>query len=282
MAKNTPDRPTEPSSASPSSARPTSGRPTPGRPQSGRVSSTSNQDRRAKLADLQKAQKARERRTVVLIVSACAALVLVLGAVITYGVIDGRSKTPANSILSLGVSKVAASCDPVTTDKATGNSDHVGPGTSSPQATKVTYATVPPSSGSHFAQPDISGRGYYTAADSPAVETLVHNLEHGYTVLWYAPALASNAAQLQQVAELGAKLDASSGKFIVAPWDESRGAFPAGKSYALVHWSAKVDGAGAVGTQAGHRQLCGGLSGEVVSSFVTSYPRTDAPEPHGA
>lgn len=264
MAKNTPDRPTEPPS---------------GRPRAGRAGTS---DRRTKLADLQKAQKARERRTVVLIVSACAALVLVLGGVITYGVIDGRSKTPANSILSLGVTSAAASCDAVTTDKATGNSDHIGPGTSTPQTTKVTYATVPPSSGSHFVQPDISGRGYYTATDTPAVETLVHNLEHGYTVLWYAPAMASNAAQLQQMAELGAKLDPSSGKFIVAPWDESRGAFPAGKSYALVHWSATVAASGAVGTQAGHRQLCGGLSGEVVSSFVTSYPKTDAPEPYGA
>ena len=70
--------------------------------------------------------------------------------------------------------------------------------------------------------------------------------------------MASNAAQLQQLAELGAKLDPSAGKFIVAPWDESRGALPAGKCYALVHWSAKVDAAGTVGSQAGHRQLCGG------------------------
>ncbi len=83
MAKNSPDRPTEPNA---------------GRP-----------DRRAKLADLQKTQKARERRTVLLIVSACAALVPILGGVITYSVIDGRSKTPASSILSLGVRSVLAS-----------------------------------------------------------------------------------------------------------------------------------------------------------------------------
>ncbi|MEO9151993.1 MAG: DUF3105 domain-containing protein [Lapillicoccus sp.] len=273
MAKNTPSRrrPSEPSSGRPTSAS------------SAASGAEGPSDRQAKLADLKTAQKARERRTVLLIVSACAALVLVLGGVITYGVIDGRSKAPANAILSLGVPSSEASCDPVTTDTATGNSDHVGPGTNSPETTTVTYATVPPSSGSHFVQPDISGRGYYTADDSPAVETLVHNLEHGYTVLWYAPAAAGNAAQLRQMAELGTKLDASAGKFIVAPWDASRGVFPAGRNYALVHWSAIVDPAtGEISSQAGHRQLCGGLSGEVVSSFVTSHPRTDAPEPFGA
>lgn len=240
-------------------------------------------DRAARLAEIQRAQKSRERRTVVIIAAACTALVVLLGGVITYAVVDGRSKTPANAILAVGVPTSAASCDPVTTDKAVGNSDHVGPGTSQASMTRVDYTTVPPSSGPHFVQPDISGRGYYTPDDTPAVETLVHNLEHGYTVLWYAPSEVDRAAELKQIAEMGAKLAPSEGKFIVAPWDETRGKLPDGKKFALSHWSATIDqSSGAVKEQAGHRQLCGDLSGEVVSAFVTSYPKTSAPEPFGA
>ena len=233
---------------------------------------------------MQREQKARERRTVVMIVAGCTALVLLLAGVITYGVLDSRNNQPDQVVSSIGVPAASASCDAVTTDPASGNSQHVGPGTSQADITKITYSTVPPTSGSHFVSPAIDGRGYYTSADRPAIETLVHNLEHGYTILWYLPSEATaNAATLQQLAETGNKLSPSSGKFIVAPWDESYGKFPTGKNYALSHWSATTDAtSGAVQTQAGHRQVCGGLSGEVVSNFVTQYPKTDSPEPNGA
>ena len=111
------------------------------------------------------------------------------------------------AIESIGVSSSAASCDAVTTDAATGNGKHVGPDTSSPGTTKVTYDTVPPSTGPHFAQ-------------------------------------------------------------------------PAGKKFALSHWSATLSADGTkVASQAGHRQLCGDLSGAVVKAFVQEFPLTSAPEP---
>ncbi len=241
--------------------------------------------RRERLAEIQQEQKSRERRTVLLIIAGCTALVVLLAGVITYGVIDGKrtaeANKPSTAILTIGVPSASASCDPVTTDPATGNSQHVGPGTDQPNVKKIDYSTVPPSSGSHFVSPDVDGRGYYTTADSPPVETLVHNLEHGYTVLWYLPSEATKAEQLQKLAQVGGKLDASAGKLIVAPWNDAYGAFPAGKKYALSHWSATTSSAGAVTAQNGHRQLCGDLSGEAVAAFVAKYPKTDAPEPRG-
>lgn len=242
--------------------------------------------RRERLAEIQRGQKSRERRTVLMIIAGCTALVVLLGGVITYGVIDGKRTAEANKpstvILTIGVPTASASCDAVTTDAATGNSQHVGPGTDQPAVKKVDYATVPPSSGQHFVTPVVGGRAYYTTADSPAIETLVHNMEHGYTVLWYLPSEGTaKAEQLQKLAEVGGKLDGSTGKFIVAPWNDAYGAFPSGKKYALSHWSATTTTAGAVATQAGHRQLCGDLSGEAVAAFVAAYPRTDAPEPNG-
>jgi hypothetical protein len=149
--------------------------------------------------------------------------------------------------------------------------------------TKIQYSTVPPTSGSHFVQPSVDGRQFYTPTDTPAVETLVHNLEHGYTILWYLPSEASTSGdQLKELASLGNKLAPSQNKFIVAPWNDSYGAFPDGKKYAFSHWSAAANEQGQVQSQSGHRQLCGQLSGEVVKNFVTQFPKTDAPEPLGA
>ena len=240
--------------------------------------------RKARVAQVQKAQKSRERRTMLMIVGACGALVVLLGGVITYGILDARKNQPDALIAGVGVPMASASCDPVTTDPATGNSDHQGAGTNQPTVTKIAYATVPPTSGPHFVQPVLDGRQFYSTSDSPAVETLVHNLEHGYTVLWYAPSVATSAAdQLKEIAGLANKLAPSQAKFIVAPLPEAYGTLPAGKSYALSHWSATTDPtSGAVKAQAGHRMICGQLSGEAVQSFVTSYPRTDSPEPRGA
>ncbi len=240
--------------------------------------------RKARVAQVQKAQKSRERRTMLMIVGACGALVVLLGGVITYGILDARKNQPDALIATVGVPMASASCDPVTTDPATGNSDHQGAGTNQPSVTKITYSTVPPTSGPHFVQPVLDGRQFYSTSDSPAVETLVHNLEHGYTVLWYAPSVATSAAdQLKEIAGLANKLAPSQAKFIVAPLPEAYGTLPAGKSFALSHWSATTDPtSGAVKAQAGHRMICGQLSGEAVQSFVTSYPRTDSPEPQGA
>jgi len=248
---------------------------------------TAPSPRRDRLAGIQREQKARERRTVLMIIAGCTALAVLLGGVITYGVLDGKrtaeANKPSTAILTIGVPGASASCDPVTTDPATGNSQHVGPGTDQANVKKVDYSTVPPSSGAHFVTPAVGGRSYYTSADSPAIETLVHNLEHGFTVLWYLPSEgAAKAGQLQKLAEVGSKLDASAGKFIVAPWNDAYGAFPAGKKYGLSHWSATTAGGGAVTAQNGHRQLCGDLSGETVAAFVAKYPKTDAPEPLGA
>ena len=267
------------------SARPAagSGKSSGGRPASSRPQRTDPSARKARVAEVQKAQKSRERRTVLLIIGACSVLVLLLGGVITYGILDARKNQPDNLIVGLGTPAASASCDAVTTDAASGNSDHVGPGTNRTDVTKVDYSTVPPTSGSHFVQPILDGRQFYSSADTPRVETLVHNLEHGYTVLWYLPSEESaRAAQLQELASLGNKLTPSQAKFIVAPWNEAYGQFPSGKKFALTHWSATTDATGKVTAQAGHRQLCGDLSGEAVKNFVTQFPKTDSPEPLGA
>ncbi|HET7660975.1 MAG TPA: DUF3105 domain-containing protein [Oryzihumus sp.] len=242
-----------------------------------------SQERKARLAEIQRQQNARERRTKMVIIAGCLALLLVLAGVITFAVVDAQGKQPDAALAKLGVAAGAASCSAITTDAASGNGQHVGPGTNQPNMTTVKYATVPPSFGEHFAQPDLDGIHFYTGSDTPKVETLVHNLEHGYTVLWYDPkAPAAKIAVVKQIAEMAPKTSWAKDKFIAAPWDSSHGTFPAGKLFALSHWAAKVKADGSIESQAGHRQLCGDISGDVVKQFIEKFPRTDAPEPNAA
>ena len=227
-----------------------------------------SQDRKARLAEIQSQQKAKERKVVAGIVVGCLVLLAGLTGVVLFAINDAKAK----QLPSLGTSIAAAKCDPVTTDASSGSGEHVGPGTQKPDQTSVQYSTIPPSNGPHFVSPDVSGRDFYTATDRPVLETLVHNLEHGYTILWYDGARVKDTALLKDIADKADKLPQSSGKFKVVEWDASRGAFPAGKPYALVHWAK----------DAGHRQMCGGLSGQAVVDFVKKYPASDTQEPGAA
>nr|WP_202881608.1 DUF3105 domain-containing protein [Pedococcus badiiscoriae] len=220
------------------------------------------------MAEIQNQQKAKERKVVAGIVIGCLVLLAGLTGVILFAINDAQAK----QLPHLGVTVAAASCDPVTTDPSSGAGEHVGPGTSKPNQTSVNYSTVPPSNGPHFVSPDLSGRDFYTAADRPVLETLVHNLEHGYTILWYDGSKVKDTKLLRDIADQANKLPEASGKFKVVEWDASRGAFPAGKVYALSHWAK----------DAGHRQLCGNVSGQAIIDFVKKYPKTDTQEPGAA
>jgi hypothetical protein len=242
-----------------------------------------SRDRRERVAQMQAAQKRSERRRLLVVIGACVAVIAIIGAAVAWAVIgDHNNNTVA--LANIRGAVAAASCDPVTNDPASGSSDHVGPGTNQPDVTKIQYSTVPPSSGKHFAVPAVDSRRVYTVADAPKIETLVHNLEHGYTILWYDRSVEKEqAAAFQALATKVNAMKESANKFLVSPWDPAYGALPAGKKYALSHWSADVDQAtGKVGKQMGHRQLCGGLNTTVVEDFVKSHPWSSAPEPGAA
>ncbi|MGH8893836.1 MAG: DUF3105 domain-containing protein [Actinomycetes bacterium] len=233
-----------------------------------------DRDRRAKVEAMRKAEQARQRRR--------SAMFIVISVVVGLGLIAAaavpayleRRNDPKNRPLSdFGVRAAAADCGDVTNDPATGVNAHVGPGTNEPEKTKVDYGTVPPSSGEHFPRPAFPAREFYNSADRPPMEQLVHNLEHGYTILWYdGGVLGAQREALEDIAASARGKDPTRGKFIVSRWDEAYGEFPAGKHVALSHW----------GAEQGHRQLCGKVSGAVVNDFIERFPASDSPEPNAA
>jgi len=226
-------------------------------------------DRKARVEEMRKAQQAAERRKNLLVVVASLAVVAVLVGVV-FAVI--RREQAAKDLANIGLpSAAAASCDPIITDEAAGGSVHVGPGTEQATKTTVDYKTVPPSSGEHYAQPAFPASAFYTADDRPRLEALVHNLEHGYSIVWYSESLsAAQQDELRRISEIVRDDSKTAGKFVVSAWDPARGAFPAGKNLAISHWGAKQ----------GYRQFCGSVSGAAIKDFVAKYPYTDSPEPN--
>jgi Protein of unknown function (DUF3105) len=229
-------------------------------------------DRRARVEALRQEQLAKERRksTIIVVIAVIVGLGIVLAAALP-AYLSKRNDPAKKSLSSFGVTAAAASCSSVATTKGT-NTDalrtHVADGT------VEKYKTVPPSYGPHWATPVINSRSFYSVKDRPQMEDLVHNLEHGYTIVWYDDTI--KGAQLTALKNLSssarARNETAPSKFIVSAWDDAYGNFPAGKHLGISHWGAATS----------HTQLCGKVSGQVVSNFIKKYPATDSPEPSAA
>jgi hypothetical protein len=233
--------------------------------------SSQKQSRREMIEKMQRDQARRDKRRTLIIV---AASILVGLAIIAYPAIrliqDSRTRNQA--ISELGVSASAASCDKVVDDDAKGTQDH------QPDGTVINYPVSPPSSGPHYPTWAPFGKKFYSD-DRPPVPNLVHNLEHGYTILWYRDTLPKDQIDLIEKISKAKLPDSSLGKFIAAPFKESDGLpWPDGKTVAFSHWSANQAGQT---TAKGHRQFCGSVSGEALTQFMEKYPAMDAQEPNG-
>ncbi len=232
------------------------------------MAKTADKDRKARIEQMRKQQQASERRRTLLVVGAAVLAVLVLAAVVFKVVRDAQQE---RDVATLGVTSAAAACDPVVTDPVQGSGVHVGPQTDKPDVTKVDYKTVPPSSGEHYPTWEYPARAFYSVDDRPRMESLVHNLEHGYTIVWYTKATPqAQIDELKKISDNARQMKETGGKFIVSSWDEDYGTFPQGKTIGMSHWGAKN----------GYRQLCGAVSGEAIKAFVTAHPSSDAPEPN--
>jgi hypothetical protein len=241
-------------------------------------SGTSGGSRRARLASFEAARKKEQRRRSLLLLGIC---VVLAGALLAYPVYlfveDYQARTA--TIADIGVSASAAGCDAIAENPATGNQEHVAEGT------KVTYDRTPPDSGKHYPSPAPFTKRFYTTADRPPVETLVHNLEHGYTVVWYRDSTPQDQIdQLEKISKTFTSEDYDQAdKFIAAPWTDADGAgFPDGKNVVLTRWYADPNNPSDQASQKGVRQACAAVSGEAIKDFMAKYPATSAPEPLGA
>jgi hypothetical protein len=243
-------------------------------------------DRQAVIDEIRKKQKGAEKRRGFAIVGVCTVIAVLIVVAAAYRPVknwwDLRKFKDLN-LASIGAP--ASVCSDITTKKADGNQQHV------PTGTQVTYSTAPPAFGSHWNEQGVApapfNRKFYTDKDRPELEALVHNLEHGYTILWYDQSIADDADQLNVIDGIAQKFRADSNnlryKFIAAPWtaqdEKESGKFPDGMHIAISHWSAGGSGETDAAKQVGVFQYCSQPSGEALKSFMLKYPYTDSPEP---
>lgn len=243
-------------------------------------------DRQQVLDQIRKQQRGADRRRGYAIVGVCVLIaVAIIGAAAYTPVKNWWDKRQFDGVALASIGSPASVCQPITEQKADGNQQHV------PEGTPVDYTTAPPAFGAHWnvagVAPDPMQRKLYTDSDRPALEVLVHNLEHGYTILWYDQTVAKDSSQMNELQAIADKLAGTSNfrtKFKAVPWlptDEDGKPFPDGAHVALTHWSAGGEGETDPAKQQGVFQYCSAVSGAALNTFMDKYPYFDAPEPNG-
>ena len=236
-------------------------------------------DRQAVIEQIRSQQKSAEKRRGLAIVGVCAVIAVMIVALAAYRPI--KNWWDLRQFRDVAIDKIGAPasvCGKETTKKATGNQQHV------PDGQAIVYNDAPPAFGEHYGTPDPMQRKLYTADDRPELGTLVHNLEHGYTVLWYDETIADDNEQMSELRGLADKLAGTSNmrfKFKAVPWLDADGeAFPDDQHIAFTHWSiggADQDPSG--DGQVGVWQYCSAVSGDALNEFMLKYPYMDSPEP---
>jgi Protein of unknown function (DUF3105) len=241
----------------------------------GKSSKTS--ERRARIEQLERERKAAERRRLFLFSGVIGLVALVIIGLTGWSLWSQQKEQAAidsQALADFGVTRAAAGCTPVQTSPATGGADHIA----APQP--IHYNQAPPASGPHRPTWAPFERKFYTPQDRPEVEMLVHNLEHGYNILWYDQTVAKDPKKVKQIEDLASKFEGSerdpANAFIAAPWMPSDGpSMPAGKHIAMTHWYADP-GTGA--NEKGISQYCSQMSGAVVADFMKNYTQAEARE----
>lgn len=221
-----------------------------------------NRDRRQRIDEMRKQQRAAERRKNFMFTGAAivVALILILAAVIPAYLHDKHQKAKAKQatkVLQLKptAAETAAGCSGVHQDPVSPAAQHV---TTPIDYTKSTFGDteggttpIPPSGGQHNPVSLGDTTRFYPLSEKPRPERAVHNLEHGYIVVWYDSKLpASEVTKLQAMAT-SPKLS----RLLVVGWWQSD--LPDNKHVVLTSW--------------GRTERCGTISDAVVNNFYAKH-----------
>ena len=249
---------------------------------SSKSSRAARTERQKIVEEMRARQKSAERRRGGIVVALCVLVAVAIIGAAAWGPITNHFKQQKYAGRALEkIGSPASACQKPTTKPANGNQQHI------PDGSPVSYPDSPPAFGEHYIDPDPMARKFYTAQDRPALGTLVHNEEHGYTVLWYDDSVAGDSEQMAQIRAIADKFAGTSDlrdKFKAVPWTHDDGkSFPSGQHVALTHWSVGGTENAAAGNaqQVGVWQYCSSTSGAALKSFMLQYPFSDSPEPNG-
>ena len=220
-------------------------------------------DRRKRVDELRRKQQRAERRGTIIAIT----LATLLGAGLIGGAVYAtreKRKPAEDRLASIGGSPSDASCGQLVKDdeKKPGAGDH------KPTGETVTYERTPASMGPHWDPSQLVPRTEkFVGRDTTfQPEQYVHNLEHGYIIVWYDADLPdSEMDRLREMSQIGG-ID----KVLMAPW--TRGKFDGTADVAMTSWARQIS--------------CTKVSGEAFADFYKRFgPGGDenvAPEPDAA
>ena len=239
-------------------------------------------DRQKVIDDIRRKQKSAETRQGRAILGVAIAIALVIVGIPAYLYVFEplweQNKYSGEPLAEIG--GPASVCGKITTKNAVGSGEHRATGE------QITYEDAPPAFGPHWNEGGVAPvpieERFYTDDTRPELEALVHNLEHGFTILWYDETAAGDSEMLGQIKAIADRLNDSDTNnrlsFKAVPWtSDDGGDFPDGQHIALTHWSSDQ----ATQTSEGVWQYCSEPSGEALEEFMKDYPYYDAPEPIG-
>ena len=236
---------------------------------------TEKSDRQKVIDDIRRKQKSADQRQGMVIIGVCVLVALVIIGLAAYNPI--RTWIEKRQYAGQPLEEIGASadvCGEITTKKAQGSNDH------RPFEEQITYEDTPPAFGPHWNEAGVApapiNQRFYTTDSRPELESLIHNSEHGYNILWYDETAADSEEMIGEIKAIAATLDENDTngrfKFKAVPWtDEDGGEFPDGQHIAFTHWTADQEGVW---------QYCSEPSGEALQEFMEKYPFTDSPEPN--
>ena len=212
-----------------------------------KTTKSAKSERQRRIDDAMKKQRGADKRRSYVIVAACVTVgVLIVGAAAFQPVKNWLDLRQYDSIELASLGSPASTCQDVVTKQAEGVSDHL------PTGTPIDYDVAPPAFGPHWNEANVAPAPFtdkfYDTSDRPPLEALVHNLEHGYTIMWYDETVADDSGEMAQIQAIAKKFKADDTnfrlKFIAAPWtsdDEDGAEFPDGQHVAFTHWQGDAD-----------------------------------------
>lgn len=247
--------------------------------------SSTNRDRRETVEQMRKQAQAAERRRTLSVVAVCVVIALIIVGLAGYKLYQDnqeKGRLAAQGLEDIGASAQGAGCTAILEEDASGAGEHV--------SEPVDYETTPPAFGPHYDITADSGVHFYDAEERPEVERLVHNLEHGWTIVWYDETVADDTDRMAVLKAAADKFDLEGTdpafNVVIAPWTSDDGEPIAdGKHIAFTHWSVHqpvydpaVFASGEQPASFGQSQYCDSFSGGALDEFMQKYPYDDAPE----
>jgi hypothetical protein len=182
-------------------------------------SKSAKSDRQKVIDDIRRQQKRSEKRQGTVIVGVC--VVIALGIVLIAAWEPMTTSIRKAALTGDTVEEIGASadvCQEVVTEPQAGN-QHVEP-------QQVQYQEAPPATGDHWNEAGVApapvSQRFYTASDRPELESLVHNSEHGYNILWYDETVADDDGQMAEIQKIADIMDVNDtngrNKFKAVPW----------------------------------------------------------------